>query len=562
MGQVQTPPPPMATTPDFAGHDPFAGEGRVGLTVRIGVTGHRDLGDQDKLAAAVRHELEKIRDRVPCTPTTQVRFVVLSSLAEGADRLVAQVGFELLGDDDLELQAVLPMEVADYVGDFHTAASRAAFDELLAKATTCRVMPKAADRDEAYERAGQYVVEHSDVVIALWDGGLPGGRAGTAEIVSFARRRGVPVVVVPTARAGDTEHASLEAQLDALRRPVKLDHVDEAYRRIKELNRRSLRERRLRRQLEDMDTRLSKAAADSQIHWRYRIIAAWALPNLVRADALALKYQRWYYRLAGGLYILAALAVVAVAAQSQADWSSKLALFEVGCMLVLVTTYGIARRLRLHDRWLGYRSLAEAFRSALFISMSGARARSADEVQRDHEARDEPWFQRAFSEAWRLHPQVGPEPSTAVALRRFLIEAWIEDQIGYHRRTLQRFRARRKRLTAAVFALFSLTIVIGVLHAFEVVGGGFWPNLFIFLALALPAVGAGLTGVRDQRQYRLHEQRSSRTASRLERLRHRMESQSELTRVQKLVAQVQSVIEAEQLDWWSVIEFQDMEMVI
>jgi hypothetical protein len=43
-------------------------------------------------------------------------------------------------------------------------------------------------------------VESSDVLLALWDGGASRGRGGTAEIVAYARERGVPVEVVPVRR--------------------------------------------------------------------------------------------------------------------------------------------------------------------------------------------------------------------------------------------------------------------------------------------------------------------------------------------------------------------------
>jgi hypothetical protein len=58
----------------------------------LGVTGHRDLRPQDVagLRDAVRGVLRGFRERYPST-----RLVVLSSLAEGADRLVAYEALEI-----------------------------------------------------------------------------------------------------------------------------------------------------------------------------------------------------------------------------------------------------------------------------------------------------------------------------------------------------------------------------------------------------------------------------------------------------------------------------------
>jgi len=48
-------------------------------------------------------------------------------------------------------------------------------------------MLPSATRNEAYEKAGFYIAEHSDVMIAVWDGQASQGRGGTAEIVAKAR---------------------------------------------------------------------------------------------------------------------------------------------------------------------------------------------------------------------------------------------------------------------------------------------------------------------------------------------------------------------------------------
>jgi hypothetical protein len=54
-------------------------------------------------------------------------------------------------------------------------------------------MPARESRTEAYEQAGRYVVEHSDVLVAVWDGLSASGRGGTAEIVAWARGLGKAV---------------------------------------------------------------------------------------------------------------------------------------------------------------------------------------------------------------------------------------------------------------------------------------------------------------------------------------------------------------------------------
>lgn len=125
---------------------------------------------------------------------------VWSSLAEGADRLVATRAMAVAG---AELIAVLPLDPDEYRTDFPAGASQAAFDELLgAAARTVVTGPdETGSRTSAYQRAGDVVARSVDVLIAVWDGEPARGRGGTAEIVDVARSAGTDVVVVPVTRA-------------------------------------------------------------------------------------------------------------------------------------------------------------------------------------------------------------------------------------------------------------------------------------------------------------------------------------------------------------------------
>src|SRR5512146_640548 len=82
------------------------------IPIVIGVTGHRDLQEQDRdeLLKLVHNIIdEKIRQ--PCRNSP---LFILSPLAEGADRLVAWAALE----HRAELIAILPMPVEEYEKDF------------------------------------------------------------------------------------------------------------------------------------------------------------------------------------------------------------------------------------------------------------------------------------------------------------------------------------------------------------------------------------------------------------------------------------------------------------
>ena len=90
---------------------------KAGVPLVFGVTGHRDLRPEDiaPLRAAVRQWLMDYRAAFPTTP-----FLVMSCLAEGADRLVAE---EALSIPSTQLVAVLPLSTKDYEADFEKPSS-------------------------------------------------------------------------------------------------------------------------------------------------------------------------------------------------------------------------------------------------------------------------------------------------------------------------------------------------------------------------------------------------------------------------------------------------------
>ncbi len=105
------------------------GQGRIPFVLRIGITGHRCLGDPEALVPAIREAVRLLRDMLPEGAGSDVVLVAVSSLAEGADRLVAR---ELLAESGSRLEVVLPAPRSDYTRDFHDAES-------LARTPTCAV---------------------------------------------------------------------------------------------------------------------------------------------------------------------------------------------------------------------------------------------------------------------------------------------------------------------------------------------------------------------------------------------------------------------------------------
>jgi hypothetical protein len=114
------------------------GQGRIRFDFRIGITGHRRLQDPDALVPVIREAVALLRDLLPEHADSDVVLVVVSSLAEGADRLVAR---ELLAEPTSRLEVILPMARTAYTEDFQEATSRKEFRRLLARASQVRQAP-------------------------------------------------------------------------------------------------------------------------------------------------------------------------------------------------------------------------------------------------------------------------------------------------------------------------------------------------------------------------------------------------------------------------------------
>jgi hypothetical protein len=163
--------------------------------VAIGVTGHRQFVDTSSIRMDIDRALIEACERFGATS-----IVLYSALAEGADRLVAE---RALLHDAARLVAVLPFERNEYMKDFISHESRNEFRRLLDRARSIVELEITEGRDAGYTAAGDYILECSDVLIALWDGKEGAGEGGTASIVKAARGLGVPLIWLRVSRTSE-----------------------------------------------------------------------------------------------------------------------------------------------------------------------------------------------------------------------------------------------------------------------------------------------------------------------------------------------------------------------
>lgn len=152
------------------------------MSAALAVTGHRSLPeDTGPLERAVDGIFDARRFEV-----------VWSMLAEGADRLVADIALR----HGIDIAAVLPFD--DYELDFE-GHSEQDFHNQLKRCVEVVRLPRPRS-PSGYLVAGKEIVDRAGVVIAVWDGTRVEGKGGTAQIVSYANEKGREIIRIdPTA---------------------------------------------------------------------------------------------------------------------------------------------------------------------------------------------------------------------------------------------------------------------------------------------------------------------------------------------------------------------------
>jgi hypothetical protein len=475
---------------------------------------------------------------------------VVSSLAEGTDRFLIPAILPAEGQprDSGYLEAILPLDRDDYCADFHSAASKQEFSDLLAEAVVSEVVPAAASRKHAYQSAGRAVVDRSDVMVFVWDGKPARGLGGTAEIFEYARERSKRIFWIRT------EHGRAELVLEPWARvswPRVTPLSQAALRQLDRYNSEPLPPASATKgplPLDKLDENGLKSAAK---------LSKYFLPYYARADALAGRFQQRWFWLTRLLYSLAALAVAIVATQILYEPDhERYAWFEFATLICVMALLLLAHFSNWHDRWISARYLAEQIRSLAFLGLVGASGSDdmASANRSSHSAEAGSWTNRAVEEIWWSRPPY--TPSDVEATRKVLDKQWIYDQLRYHENTSRKYEKKSRRFTWAAIGLFTLSAIAALLHS----AGMGQPHAFwAFLSILVPAVGAALSGYAAQRDYARHAERSKLFAVTLDQARRQLVKATSLHDMQQVALSVAILMRGEASDWYSIVRMQEIE---
>jgi hypothetical protein len=138
--------------------------------------------------------------------------------------------------------------------------------------------------------------------------------------------------------------------------------------------------------------------------------------------------------------------------------------------------------------------------------------------------------------------------------------AWIDDQIDYHSTTTARLARRQQWLTWLAVTLFGVSAVVALLHSMHLLESHSGPDVWGFLSVVIPAIGAALSGYGAQREYARLGERSRLMVSRLKEARDLVEDSTRLSSLQRATRTTELLMRSETADWYEVVRLHNFEV--
>jgi hypothetical protein len=554
------------------------------LTLTVGVTGHRLHRDPPPGGgeapvfdvAAVEAALLRFfgaaaaglasidADARGCYDARAPALTLISSLAEGADRLAAEAALAA----GFALDVVLPCPPETYGETFADDASRREFAALFASARSRLVLPLAGGADQteaerlprAFAAAGLVMLAQSDILVAVWDGEPARGRGGAGEIVDEAARRGAPIVVVDPAsgatralvcddlfdeaeprRAADIAPRPVEACLPAIlaRLTAPPDSPRERAGLAHFLACRVGRRAAVRASAVFDGGDVSGAVAA----WPRVSAAIAASPGnrgaveryseaLLAAEQVAGRSASGYRRLFILSFAATAVASFLIAGSARfRELHLAAAVFEFGAVALVAGLVVLATRRRWRERWFEAREVVERLRVVATPWLLGAWPASLKPGQ----AAWPGWYARAMA---REQPLFSGDLGELVGEAQAILGALLDEQSSYHRRNAERLERRDRLVESLGMALLVATLADNALYlvlrfVLEAPMAAFEPWV-LAASIFLPAAATAAYGVRLFGDFEDLSRRSRRAAERLEALKARMRGALDLSALRAL----------------------------
>ena len=523
---------------------------KVPRTVKIGVTGTSKIKDETSVRERVKKVLLKIDKKLTDTP---YHLVVISPLAQGADRIVADEIIKFRGSKYYSRTCLdVILQNKDHKDDSPP------FNNLIDISSSTRTLDEILEADfykdiaEDYTHAGQLVVDECDFLIAVWDENET-KEGDTAHIVKYARLNSLkPLFIInPT----NYELAS-EVYTESFFQDLEYHNTyNQEYVDPSKLNKVINEKNYL---LEKMDTlKLDDKQKDS--------IKNNIFLQQIRANQLAMYYQRRHYLSINLVYYFSAAAVAVVTFQLLfLSWIPEILIAEAIMMLTIIILLYRNRKKDWHRKWIDYRYLAERLRAATIFSMAGLDCSLSEHLP--HQRSGDDWTLNAYQSVYQKQMKMPCPDLDFKDVKNFVLDEWIRGQKKYYKDKSEEHHTTDKRLYWTIGISFGLAALGAFIHAFEI----FWPhllgikwvsNIITFAVIFLPALGASCAGIRIQHEYLRISRRYIQMVSYLQSVEYQIEKLvDDKDKLVKILEKANKMMLREHQDWRAIFSVRDAEL--
>ena len=480
----------------------------------IGFSGHRELKEPAAVARGVADAVARVRGA-----GAKAEWIGISSVASGADTLFV----DTVVSAGLAWHAVLPLPKHEFREDF-SVQEWGMVETLIGRAEAVFQVAPTEERTEAYLDAGLETVDRCDVLLAVWDGLPSRGKGGTAEIVTYAREIGRPVILVdPETGALTEENTGGLGSVDPL-----VDSINK---------------------LSSPEGNLEEWPAD-----RPASLTAF----LRKADHSASAGAPHFRRLVGGTVILHVLAtlIAVTAIVYHLHWIA-LPWIKLLCLVGALVVAFVLSRSHAHHRWLRQRISAEMCRSALSAWGLHNGMGYLDEI---HVSELTGLIRSIRMLALRSH---AASPQVLSNFKTTYLSIRVDNQVAYYRRREEQAARLLKRLRlgfwAATAAAIGCTAVYAVSATVEARGISESVRDFVFYLcpVCLPVLAAGCLSFVSINDLQRRVARYREMQAVLERSRRQLAATHSWNAVAKVVKATEEDLLHEVLEWHSIARYSE-----
>jgi hypothetical protein len=479
------------------------GQTGYAIPLIVAVTGHRDLVPEEipRIRELVSKFFKDARDEYPDRGVT-----VMTSLAEGADQLVAEEAVRL----GVPLIVPLPMSRELYVKDFKSVSVREKFDYLSSRAAETYELPLVPGntiesiselgnaRDLQYAQLGVFLCAHCHILLALWDGKENEELGGTGQVVRFHHDDVMPGYTQDTSGSGliiADDESDLVYHIVCSRdredgQPAEPFEVGDFW--WFSLDEHEPRSKKLPESHKVVFQNTSEFSRDALDHEEEIREEAWplleekdypTLPPGLRdidhifraADWLAIHFQKRTHFALRAIHLLAlAMGLMYIAYSDMLPLQAFLYAF-LGFFVLATAIHVFGKRQSWHRKYLDYRTLAEGLRVQLYWSAAGVVSDSRSKYTHDTflqtQDPDLGWIRNVMRVAGTECDASDYQDKAGL---EFTLREWLGNresgQLGYFRRKgkekVMRFR-QTERMAQVVFWTGSAIIALFILMSAE-----------------------------------------------------------------------------------------------